>query len=614
MFCMKCGQELPAQAKYCFNCGNRVEAEEESAKSIASQEGSLRESGTMNNNAVSLLEFRQNAPSMTGFRDELISYRKILSNSWDYNAYVGILLGVGGPKHGDAACMNYAIGQGDNGNNTKKTLEAKGLMPVFEKYKGKKIDEAVMLSDVEDEIIAVAPEYAQIRQKLFEITMKDVHLSISQTIKKLSDIEQDKCNDSNIRKQTDNVTNLNAQENVAVIDEKEIIAERYRKIPCHKVFYSFPGIRSLTDRLNHDFELASSQMLVQEYNGDLYYARKSEESLEFHKIAIRGNSTSTVIGKFRRISKCYLDGEERDNEIFHLGTNPRFCISEGRIYFSRPHLEGRVIDNNQILSLDISNPADIRKEFELIDTKKDKTLYNPYVVGDKVLVIAFSESGCGSMSRYLLDKKGSAKCVSKYACQYLSINEDQFITDSDTNTAVYNFISDEKMSIKNAYKGAKNNDVLFIDAKRDILYYLASKEDIYGEIIGITRSGEIVDQWKPIKDRDFLKLAERATGYSSFSFDGNLRVFKITAMMEKTDEEAFYVDCIYAVNREGECEERFRHQYYHVDDRFFGSILHIQTPNTVIVHFEQGNESPQNRFSEYMITTTGDRLCKPLFS
>lgn len=102
---------------------------------------------------------------MTGHREELLAYRKNLPDSWDYNAYVGILLGVGGSKHGDAACMNFAIGQGDNGNNTKNTLEARGLMPVFEKYKGKKPDEAILLSDVEDEIVAIVPEYKQIRQK-----------------------------------------------------------------------------------------------------------------------------------------------------------------------------------------------------------------------------------------------------------------------------------------------------------------------------------------------------------------------------------------------------------------------------------------------------------------
>lgn len=118
---------------------------------------------------ITLEAFRQNAPQAVGFRDALLAYRKSLPNSWDYNAYVGILLSVSGSKHGDATCMNYAIGQGDNGNNTRKTLEAKGLMPVFEKYKGKKIDRTIMLSNVEDEIIAIAPEYAQIRQRFHEI-------------------------------------------------------------------------------------------------------------------------------------------------------------------------------------------------------------------------------------------------------------------------------------------------------------------------------------------------------------------------------------------------------------------------------------------------------------
>ena len=103
---------------------------------------------------LTLAAFRRGAgaPAMTRFRDQLLSYRKSLANKWDYNAFVGILLGVRGPKHGDAACMNFAIGQGDNGNNTRKTLEAKGLTSVFEKYRGKEIDETILLSDVEEEV------------------------------------------------------------------------------------------------------------------------------------------------------------------------------------------------------------------------------------------------------------------------------------------------------------------------------------------------------------------------------------------------------------------------------------------------------------------------------
>ena len=160
IFCMNCGQKLPAEAKFCLACGQRVET-----GSYQDAAGDVPESG----GALTLAEFRAQAPSRTGFREALLSYRKSLSNTWDYNAFVGILLGVGGPKHGDAACMNFAIGQGDNGNNTKKTLEAKGLMPVFEKYKGKNPDAAILLSDVEDEILAIAPEYAPIRLRLHEI-------------------------------------------------------------------------------------------------------------------------------------------------------------------------------------------------------------------------------------------------------------------------------------------------------------------------------------------------------------------------------------------------------------------------------------------------------------
>ena len=119
---------------------------------------------------ISLVEFRERASQVTGFRNALLEYRKSLPNIWDYNAYVGILLGVGGPKHGDASCMNYAIGQGDNGNNTKKTLEERGIMQIFEKYKGKKIDSKIMLSEVEDEIVSIVPEYEQIRRKFHEIT------------------------------------------------------------------------------------------------------------------------------------------------------------------------------------------------------------------------------------------------------------------------------------------------------------------------------------------------------------------------------------------------------------------------------------------------------------
>lgn len=171
---MNCGQQLPAEAKFCFACGQRVETGgyQDTAEVVAENTSCQQvdmSSPAENDIKLTLAEFRVQAPSQTGFREQLLAYRKSLPNNWDYNAFVGILLGVGGPKHGDAACMNFAIGQGDNGNNTKKTLEAKGLMSVFTKYRGKKIDEKILLSDVEAEIIFAAPDYAEIRKKFHEV-------------------------------------------------------------------------------------------------------------------------------------------------------------------------------------------------------------------------------------------------------------------------------------------------------------------------------------------------------------------------------------------------------------------------------------------------------------
>lgn len=178
IFCMNCGQKLPAEAKFCFVCGQSVETggcqdtAEVVAENTSCQQGDMV-SPAENDVTLTLAEFREQAPSQTGFREQLLSFRKSLPNSWDYNAFVGILLGVGGPKHGDAACMNFATGQGDNGNNTKKTLEARGLMPVFTKYRGKKISPSILLSDVEEEIISAVPDYEAIRKKFHEIVFAE---------------------------------------------------------------------------------------------------------------------------------------------------------------------------------------------------------------------------------------------------------------------------------------------------------------------------------------------------------------------------------------------------------------------------------------------------------
>ena len=121
---------------------------------------------------IKLCDFRINAERFTGVRDTLISYRKSLDEKWDYNAFVGILLSVKGPKHGDIACFNLAIGQGDNFKSTETRLTHWGLLDVFEKYRGKKYNHEVTVCEVEDEIIQIAPELSEIRDFFDETVVK----------------------------------------------------------------------------------------------------------------------------------------------------------------------------------------------------------------------------------------------------------------------------------------------------------------------------------------------------------------------------------------------------------------------------------------------------------
>lgn len=108
-------------------------------------------------------QFRELAPQLVGGREELLEYRKSLPQKWDYNAFVGILLGLHARKVGDAASANFAFGQGDNNKSVDKKFDEHGLWDIFNKYK--KCDGNVKLSQVEDEIVAYVPEYRAIREK-----------------------------------------------------------------------------------------------------------------------------------------------------------------------------------------------------------------------------------------------------------------------------------------------------------------------------------------------------------------------------------------------------------------------------------------------------------------
>ncbi|WP_461810954.1 tetratricopeptide repeat protein [Faecalimonas sp.] len=113
---------------------------------------------------LKLCDFRINAERFVGVRDELLSFRKSLDEKWDYNAFVGILLSVKGPRYGNVVCSNFAIGQGDNFNSTKTRLQLLGLMSVYEKYKGKKYNHEITIHEVENEIVEIAPSLRGIRE------------------------------------------------------------------------------------------------------------------------------------------------------------------------------------------------------------------------------------------------------------------------------------------------------------------------------------------------------------------------------------------------------------------------------------------------------------------
>lgn len=156
------------------------DSEDKPAFDLVEEEKSLEQEKSSDNifevlpfqSDIKLCDFRNNADRFTGARDTLISFRKSLDEKWDYNAFVGILLSVKGPKHGDKACSNLAIGQGDNFKSTKTRLTYWGLQDIFEKYKGKKYNHEVTVCEVEDEIIQIAPTLSEIRDFFDETVIR----------------------------------------------------------------------------------------------------------------------------------------------------------------------------------------------------------------------------------------------------------------------------------------------------------------------------------------------------------------------------------------------------------------------------------------------------------
>lgn len=403
------------------------------------------------------------------------------------------------------------------------------------------------------------------------------------------------------------------QEITSIEDDQQLNANTGKG--GHKIYYNFPCTYELYGRGEWLKQPFNNPSLVQEDGEYLYYVRNKKDKIEFHRISLYDNESEKTIAAFEREQSWVGSGLGYSDDCFHLGMLPCFCVQNGRIYFSVTQINGPEKSADQILSMDVLNCKDTQFEFQLTKDK-NRFLCNPYVIGNSVLARAMTAYGPETI--YYLDDKSEDKLFIKFqndvANRYLAINDECFIVRGEKRVQEYNLITQERVPISKAYPGAKDKKILFIDAQKDILYYQKEDDDRFGEIIGISKSGEVVDEWKAIKDPEFKKYAEAAKrgGYSSFSFDGNLRIYRLDSQFRGTDKK---VNIIYAVDREGNCDVRFFHDYTNEELTLITSELCIQTRNAVIVclYSKIGGKNGGYPLREYMITTTGPKICKPLF-
>ena len=597
MFCIYCGKELPESARFCAFCGKKLGSIPAERKQAAGGVSRQEKAEAEPMEGLTLTAFRQHAPEDEGHREALLSYRKSLPNSWDYNAYVGILLGVGGSKYGDAACMNYAIGQGDNGKNVQKTLAGKGLTSLFEKFKGKNAGGSVLLSDVEDEILAIAPEYRNIRETFHSIIGAGGAARAEEAPKESQEPkapEKEKPSASNdefdeLFRNAIIFRNVASRQTEAEQGAQNTV-EKYRSMKKHREYYTFPAWQPIKDNYGLNPRL-SDGALVQERDGYLYYVG-THGVWKLYRLSLHDDKPAEVLASF----PC--DWHDQFVSNFRLGAEPLFCVSGDRIYLS---------SRGKVHSISTTGGT-VREEGQY-----PTPVNSPWMVGGRCLLEMPDRgrgktviAGGGNMERVFTEAKVS----------YYAINDSRIIRKSDTDTAVYDIGTGKKCSIKKLYKGLGNHKVLFIDAQKDILYYLED-ENVYGKIIGISMDGEIVDEWSAVTQAEFpdgVKWREKfsLSGYSCLSFDGSRRLYKFNCH-EKRDGVEQYFWWLYQADRNGTCELLLSFEGFPASA--VGSVLLIQTPGAVIFHINTINMflGSGRLQKEYMLTTSEPRMLKPLF-
>jgi hypothetical protein len=206
MRCTKCGSELKENAKFCFECGEKVISElkcKSCGDKLHSNSKFCDQCGAKVNNSqgstiksvepvsielitegkreedkldvfITLQSFRELCKTNETYKDSLNEYRNELKKNGKrhglYNAFVAILLGDTGMTR-KPACKNMAIGQGMQKDIVKDKINELGLIKVFEKYKNDYSSTAIGL--VEEEIISIANEIKDIVERFNEIVFEN---------------------------------------------------------------------------------------------------------------------------------------------------------------------------------------------------------------------------------------------------------------------------------------------------------------------------------------------------------------------------------------------------------------------------------------------------------
>lgn len=513
MFCIKCGCELPDNARFCMSCGERVENypnnncntnklvsyAENSAEQEVRHEVKQEKSQAVR---MTLGDFRKKAPSMTGFREKLVAFRKSLENSWDYNAFVGILLGVSGPKHGDPACQNFAIGQGDNGNNTKKTLESNGLMIVFDRYKGKGADLNVALDGVEDEILSIAPQYAEIRNKIDSVIFGNNIVKANNEMRNEPQKPQMVVDKVNVQPHMQSVGVTKPQQNNGALDDT-YSSNSFTTFGCSPV---------------------SNQHVLGEsvFNGNIV----EYKDYIFAILKNPKDSNDLIVVRFAKNEKFVnsVKALYRFKRPFNLGfvgssatgMNKVLSVVKDKVYF---------VDGERLYSMGLDG-SNIKVIYESHNSNginfciamNDIILFN----GDGVS-LSYYNILTGAVTKGWKRKKfDSIKGYSESG--WINFNNELLIC----------VASGEEINIKKAFK-YKNLNAVHIDIHNKIAYFYDENKANYldSNFVGVDIEGNIRDVWKMPKmnqdvyDRIFKNKHFPDSGYDALYFDGRRMVVKI---------------------------------------------------------------------------------------